>query len=44
MTKLTDTQSILLACAAQRDTSSLLPLPDSITAPAGGAASRWPRC
>ena len=35
---LTDTQSILLSNAAQRDSGSLYPLPASITAPAGGIA------
>lgn len=38
MTKLTDTQSILLSAAAAREDGSLLPLPASITAPAGGTA------
>ena len=35
---LTDTQSILLSAAAQRNTGSLYPLPATITAPAGGIA------
>ncbi|WP_334656582.1 DUF3489 domain-containing protein [Sphingomonas panaciterrae] len=35
---LTDTQSILLSQAAQRDSGSLYPLPATITAPAGGIA------
>ena len=38
MPKLTDTQSLLLATAAQRESGSLLPLPATITAPAGGIA------
>ena len=37
MTKLSDTQRILLSSAAQRDSSSLLPLPASIK-PGGGTA------
>lgn len=32
MTKLTDTQTIILSTAAQRDSGSLYPLPESITA------------
>lgn len=37
MTKLTDTQSILLSTASQRDSGSLLPLPSTV-APGGGTA------
>jgi hypothetical protein len=36
MIALADAQSLLLASAVQRDSGSLLPLPDSITAPGGG--------
>lgn len=35
---LSDTQSILLTTAARRERGSLLPLPETITAPAGGIA------
>ena len=38
MPQLSDTQSILLATAAQREDGSLYPLPATITAPAGGVA------
>ena len=38
MTKLTDTQSILLSTAAARDSGSLLPKPATITAPGGAVA------
>ncbi len=37
MTKLTDTQCVLLAAAAKRDTLSIYPLPDSLK-PGGGLA------
>lgn len=38
MTKLSDLQSLLLATAASRDSGSLVPLPTTIKAPAGGVA------
>ena len=38
MTKLSDTQAIILSAAAQRPDGNLLPLPGSLR---GGAAARW---
>jgi hypothetical protein len=38
MTKLSDTQAIILSAAAQRDDGAVLPLPDSLNIKGGAVA------